>query len=189
MSIADNLVNLGITYSDVKDDFCKYLSKKLFDSQVEVEERDIVIPDNSTHLFASYTLPENEEIESLSNGLLAKIDTPSIKELVEVTAGTIRNVEDIPFAFHGQQLLFNTESEEQEVTLKILKTDKDSDNLHNSIHLDLQSIYYYLYIGDSMSAYQSIQSISNAIGNLGREALRTKSKRKVTHGTIKPVRL
>lgn len=188
MSIRDQLESLGVSTDDVLSDLCTMFSKKLFTSQVDREEIILTIPDNTENSLASYIPDSDVEIESIRNGSLCRIKN-ILSDASPTTTGTNRNDDMVNFGKHGQKLLFDTEDEARDITLKILKTNKSIDHLNNEIYLDLIALYYYLYRRDSNNSYHYVNSISKSIKNNLNENSRVRKKSKFKSGTIKPFEL
>lgn len=72
MSIESDLNRLGITYSDIEDDLYNIFPKDVFNSQLEIEELDFFVPDNTFFEYAIYEIPNLKEIESIPEGVYGK---------------------------------------------------------------------------------------------------------------------
>lgn len=72
MSIETDLNTLGITYSEIENDLYKLFPKEVFNSQLEIEELDLYIPNNSNYDYAIYEIPALKEIETIPRGRYGK---------------------------------------------------------------------------------------------------------------------
>jgi len=148
------------------------------------------IPTNETYEYVYINL-DSYKVKAIMDALPCKSDSPNIDfvDAVEYTGTNDSDYQQFRFAYHGDGILIETNTEdvdEGELILKIRLFVKEvSDNINQDLENELKSCYASLYMEDLDTFYISLNGLSTVKKNLISENKETKPVVRKKYSQIK----
>ncbi len=188
MSLNNYLSKSGIEWSSVSESIGRYLSYVFLEDEQILTKR-YIIPVNDTYEYCYIDLSSNKN-KALMSGMAVKTDSANIDFVVadEYTGEDDTNVDKFIFAYHGNGIILETNTEELTEGPLVVAVKTYSKSILDNINKDLEDVlkqcYGYLYNDDTDSFYLALQKLSEVKSNIIADNKETKNIIKKHYATI-----